>query len=183
MFKTRWHTAALAGVAGLALTACASTTTYGPAAQGGYGYSDQKIEEDRYRLTFRGNSLTNRETVETYLLYRASEIALQNGYDHFLVVEDDTEKSTTYSGTSFNDPFLNPRFGFAPFPYYAYGYGWGGRFGGVNDVDIRPRDRYTAIAYVKLGRGEKPADVTNAYDARQVAENLGPLVVRAEERS
>ena len=181
MFKTRWQTAALVGAGALALTACASTTSYGPAAQNGYGYSEQKIEEDRYRITFRGNSLTDRETVETYLLYRASEITLANGYDHFLVVEDDTEKTTTYSGTV-TDPF-GPRFGYAPFPYYAYGYGWGGRFGAVQDVDVRPRDRYTAIAYVKLGRGEKPADVTNAYDARQVSENLGPLVVRAEDRS
>ena len=179
-FKTRWQTAALAGVGALALTACASTTGYGPATDSGYGYSDQKIEEDRYRITFRGNSLTDRETVETYLLYRAAEITLANGYDHFLVVEDDTERSTTYSGTSFNDPFMRPGFGFGPFPYYAPGFGWGGRFGGVNDVQIRPRDRYTAIAYVKLGRGEKPADVMNAYDARSVSENLGPLVVRTE---
>ena len=179
MFKTRWQTAALVGAGALALTACASTTSYGPAAQNSYGYSEQRSEDDRFRITFRGNSLTDRETVETYLLYRAAELTLANGYDHFLVVEDDTERTTTYSGTA-TDPF-GPRFGlYAPFPYYAYGYPWGPR---VADVDLRPRDRYTAIAYVKLGRGEKPADVTNAYDARSVERNLGPRIVRPDPAS
>ena len=45
----------------------------------GYGFSEQRIEDDRYRITFRGNSSTSRETVENSLLYRAAELTVQTG--------------------------------------------------------------------------------------------------------
>jgi hypothetical protein len=41
------------------------------------GYSDQQIESNRFRVSFAGNSLTARETVERYLLYRAAELTVQ----------------------------------------------------------------------------------------------------------
>lgn len=185
MFKTKPQHMLLGAAATLALAACASSTPYEAAAvsKSGYGFTEQKIEDDRYRISFRGNSLTTREQVETYLLLRSAELTLQGGYDHFIVVEDDTERTTTYTGTS--GPAFGPAFGpYAyygrgrAFPYYGYGYPWGAGFGPgfANDVDIRPRDRYTAIAYIKMGAGEKPAGETAAYDARQVEENLRPLV-------
>lgn len=160
--------------AALSLAACASSTYYTPATKSdGYGYSDQKIEDNRYRIIFRGNSLTERETVETYLLYRAAEVTLEQGYDHFLVVKDDTEKSTTITGR--RDPYY---YGAGrPFPYYGWGYRWDPFY---DDVTYRERTRYAAMAYIILGKGPKPADNPTAYDARQVLENLGPSVVRPE---
>ena len=184
MFKTKPHHLLL-GVAGLALTACATATPYAQADRGaGYGFTDQKIESDRFRITFRGNSVTPREQVETYLLLRAAELTLAEGYDHFIVVEDDTEKTTTYTGTA-NPALGGFGYGYGPygfygaraFPYYGWG-GWGPGFGPGfgSDVNIRPRDRYTAVAYVKLGRGPKPDDVLTAYDAGEVERNLRPLI-------
>ena len=183
MFKTYPHTLLL-GAAALALAACATSTPYAPAeANKGYGFTDQKIEDDRYRITFRGNAQTSREAVETYLLLRSAELTLENGFDHFIVVEDETDKSTTYRGTSnaFGPGFGAFGPGFGAFPYYGYGFPWGAGFGGgfVNDIDIRPRDRYTAIAYVKMGEGQKPEDELAAYDARQVEQNLRSLVAQA----
>jgi len=66
----------LVAASALTLAACATATPYQPASEpGGYdGFSQQMIENDRARITFGGNSLTNRETVENYLLYRAAEI-------------------------------------------------------------------------------------------------------------
>ena len=49
------------------------------------GFSEQQIEDNRYPVQFAGNCLTDRKTVETYLLYRAAELTRQNGYDHFRV--------------------------------------------------------------------------------------------------
>ena len=46
------------------LAACATETPYSPADDRGYGFTEQKIESDRYRITFAGNSLTDRQTVE-----------------------------------------------------------------------------------------------------------------------
>ena len=66
------------------------------AAQDGYGYSEQRIEENRYRVSFAGNSATSRQTVEDYLLYRAAELTVQTGHDWFEVVDRDTVQE--YSG-------------------------------------------------------------------------------------
>lgn len=177
------RTAALALVAGLALAACTTTTTpYQPAAQGGgFGFSEQKIEEGRYRITFRGNSSTTREQVENSLLYRAAELTLQSGFDHFILLESDTEAKKSYSSTP--SPAFYGRYGYGPyccygFPYYAYGWGWGYPY----DSYTREITRYSAVAYVSMHKGAKPADNPQAFDARQVIENLRSLIIREPAR-
>lgn len=162
------------GLGALALAACATSTPYAPAEGGnGYGFSEQRIEANRYRVMFRGNSSTNRETVETFLLYRAAELTLANGFDYFIVIENDTEARSSYS-TSANPAFFGRYpFGFYgpygyAFPYYAYGFGWGAPF----DSYTREITRYSAVAFVTMHRGEKPADNPQAFNAREVADNL-----------
>ncbi|MEM9496038.1 MAG: hypothetical protein AAGA09_08540 [Pseudomonadota bacterium] len=174
------------GASALLLAACATSTPYGPATQsGGYGFSEQRIEDNRFRITFRGNSLTARETVENSLLYRAAELTRQEGYDYFTVVENDTETRTSVVGSSsaafygrygYGYPFYRP---FNAFPYYAYGFGWGPGFGPGFRDDFYAREvtRYSAIAFVTMHRGEKPDDDTRSFDARGVIENLGPYVL------
>jgi hypothetical protein len=49
------------------------------------------IEQNRVRISFRGNTLTDRDTVENYLLYRAAEVTLSSGKDYFIVANRDTE--------------------------------------------------------------------------------------------
>lgn len=157
--------AALLGM--LLLAACGSPTPYQPVLDG-YGYSEQRLEENRFRVTFSGNSLTHRETVENYLLYRAAEVTLLTGNDHFVVVERDTERSTTY----YSD-FYGPSI-FGGFSTYRSGVG----FGGFSTGTSRPTDRYMAQAYIVVHPGPKPPDDPNAYDARAVMQNLSPKVVR-----
>ena len=77
---------AVLGLAMLGLIGCGEPTSYRPAADG-YGYSEQQIETNRYRVTFAGNELTEPHTVQNYLLYRAAEITLDRGYDYFTVVD------------------------------------------------------------------------------------------------
>ncbi len=167
------------GGAFMLLAACATATPYGPASQGsGYGFSEQQIEEGRFRITFRGNSSTSRETVENSLLFRAAELTLQGGYDYFIVEERDTEARTTYRNTGpafygrygYGYPFHRPYYAF---PYYAYGFRWGYPY----DSYTREVTRYSAIAFVTMHRGEKPTDNARAFDARDVIDNLGPVVL------
>ncbi|HRD45625.1 MAG TPA: hypothetical protein PLF78_03985 [Caulobacter sp.] len=181
---------ALAGllVAATMLTACATATPYQPNVPGqsvSGGFSESRLETNRFRVSFAGNSLTSRETVERYLLYRAAEVTVGEGYDWFTLVERDTDrKARTYV-----DP---PSYG----PYGAYGwwrpswryYGptWGWRrwdpwYGDpfwADRMDVRTIEKFEATAEIVLGRGAKPADDPRAFDAHDVMANLGPTIQR-----
>lgn len=158
--------AAVLLVAG-SLVGCASPTPYQPAVNG-LGYAEQPIEPDRYRVSFSGNALTPRETVENYLLYRAAEVTLARGYDHFVLVEKDTERSTTYDTTVS---------GLGGYPYRRAPF-YGPYFGDFATATARPSDRYAAYANIALRHGRKPPGNPNAYDARAVLERLGPTIAR-----
>lgn len=181
-------TAAVAGL--LALGACETATPYQPLGTRGThasgGYSDQQIEPNRWSVTFSGNSLTSRQTVERYLLYRAADLTLQNGYDWFTTVDRNTERKTDYVG--YSDPFYDswggglwgPRWGFYGRGYGGWRYGYGGAFGGPygfgggfgNDLDVRQISQYQANAEIVMGKGAKPAGDRRAFDARAVVDHL-----------
>ena len=183
--------AGLALIGVLVLTSCVTSTPYGPAGNGGFGYADQKIDSNRYRVTFRGNSSTARETVENYLLYRAAELTVQNGFDHFIVVENEVEARSYFRslyGPSYAGGFgpFYGRYGFrsrfGAFPYYPYGFGFGPGVGpgfyGANDV--RESRQYTAIAFISLHKGPKSDSEPAAFSAREVLDNLRETIVQPE---
>ncbi len=168
----------VAAMAALSLAACATSTPYGPATGNNpYGFSDQRIEENRYRIVFRGNSSTTREAVETFLLYRAAELTVEGGFDYFVVMEQDTEANKRYSASPNPAFYGRYYYGYGPyccaFPYYAYGWGWGSPF---DDYSTREYTRYTAIAFITMHKGTKPADDPQAFDARSVMDNLKSYV-------
>ncbi|WP_188055460.1 MULTISPECIES: CC0125/CC1285 family lipoprotein [unclassified Sphingosinithalassobacter] len=186
--RIRALTVALAG--SLALASCAYPTPYQPATgvgQNRTGYWDEQIESNRFRVSFAGNSLTSRETVERYLLFRAAQLTLEQGYDHFILFNRDTERTTR--------TYVDRSFGPGPFgywsPYWRYyrpHYGWGfydpfydDPFWGPRGFDTRTIDRYEAMAEIVLGRGPKPENV-RAFDARDVIERLGPSVMTPQAR-
>ena len=92
---SRTAIAAAAIVLSLGLAACETATPYQPNIPGqatSGGYSESRLEPDRWRVNFVGNTMTSRETVEGYLLYRAAELTLQNGDDWFAMVDRNTER-------------------------------------------------------------------------------------------
>lgn len=175
---------ALTALLAVSLAACATPTPYQPVIAGKVsagGFSEQRIEANRFRVTFAGNSLTSRETVEGYLLFRAAELTVQNGYDWFSITDRDTDKKTRTSVEP--DPFYRPWYGSYGFwrpswRYYGGGFGWrgwdpffGGPFWG-DRVDIRTIEKYEASAEIIMQKGAKPEADANAFDARAVTENL-----------
>lgn len=169
------------------LSACATGSPYRPAASnGGYGYSDQRLEENRYRLTFNGSGNTQRADVEDYLLYRAAELTLASGFDYFVVDNRATDARTqTYAEPAFGGYGygygFGPRFGPRPFyPYYANWtyfaprWGWRPYYDPFWDdpITLRQVTRFRANAEVILFKGPKPGDNPRAFDARDVQSNL-----------
>jgi hypothetical protein len=185
-------TAAVIAALGLGLAACETATPYQPAPPGGarsgaYGYSDYRIDSSHWRVSFAGNSLTSRETVEKYLLYRAAELTVQQGYDWFQTADRHTERNTSYYASP--DPFYHSGFwasyGWGWRPYWRYGGAWGWRtwdpwFGDpfwASRADILQIDRYEAATEILLGKGPAPVG-ERVFNAHEVEANLGPQVAR-----
>lgn len=170
----------------LALGACATATPYVPAGQGRYaaGYREARIEADRWRVTFSGNSLTSRDTVEMYMLYRAAELTVQQGYDWFETGDRVTTRDVRtmgipdpWWGDSAWGPYWRPSWRF-----YRRGF-WSpwDPFWDI-DYDVQLVTSYEAAAEIYMHRGARPAGDRHAFDAREVIANLGPRVVRPQPR-
>ena len=185
---------ATAASGALLLGACASETTYRPATGQGFsrtGFTDSQVEQNRFLVSFAGNSSTPRDTVERYLLFRAAEITLQQGGDYFVMTGRDTDlQSRTYTTGGFNSGLGYGGFGGYWGPSWRYygggfgygrGFGWspwyGGGFGAFNDFDVQTVQRYEASAEIVVGRGPIPRNNLRAFDARQVVDRIGPTVV------
>ena len=141
------------------LAACATPVTYGPASSGqGTGFSEQKIERDRIRVTFRGAGPDSQ--INDYALLRAADLTLQEGYDWFRVVQRDRgvsgsagpRMSVGTGGTSFGRRS-------------AVGLGVGTSF------DLGGGPMRTVSLEIKLGKGPAPAD-RDVYDARSVSQSI-----------
>jgi hypothetical protein len=175
---------ALAPLALLGLvTACATATPYQPLQTRGDvrgGYSEQRLEDNRYRVTFAGNTFTSRQTVENYLLFRAAELTREAGYDGFTMVARGTDPHTTTR--VFSDPFSA-----GPWGYWGPSWRFRGRFGWrswdpwmrspfwADDIDVSTVTSFEATAEIVMFKGNRPDD-PRSFDARQVMQNLGPTI-------
>lgn len=147
---------ALLAAAGLLFaTSAVALTPYQPAnpSRSPYGYAETQIEHNRVRVTFAGDSTTDRETVETYLLYRAAETTLARGYDHFVVLDHNVEETSEFRSSGPPRPPIAPR-------------------------NYREVSRYQATSDIVLQRGPHAEGQANAYDARAVMANLSWRIQR-----
>lgn len=155
------------------MAACNSSsapTPYQPATAG-FGYYEQQIETNRYRVGFAGDVGTPRKTVQSYLLYRAAEVTLISGHDYFAVAQQDTEQSAEYYGVS------SPRVSVG---VENYGAGSGTAAGVSAILGTAPDTSYEAYMDILVFGEEKPFGDTNAYDALDIVERLGPAIQRNE---
>ncbi len=172
----RMRDAVVAGMLSLLLVACAAPTPYAPAGWEGSreGYAAYPLEENRYRVTFTGNTATARETVENYLLFRAAEITLESGHDYFRVVDQATNADTIYRTT------LNGTTAFWPHSRAGYYHGFAPGFASARSY---PMTRYAATMEIVVASGEKSRDDVDAYNARSVIDTLEARIVRPQSAS
>jgi flavin-binding protein dodecin len=166
--KTVVTTFAAALAAGM-LAACATPTPFAAADSRGYGYREQRIETDRYIVTFSGNSATNGDQVADMALRRAAELTLAEGYDWFEVVSrTDNVDGGGRSGSGVSVGVGGVSGGGRSSVGTSVGLSFplgGGGGGAASSTSLE----------VRMGGGERPDRVT-AYDALSVARNLAGAV-------
>jgi hypothetical protein len=64
---------------------CAAATTYQPSGLTG-GYSEIKLQDDVWRVVFSGNGFATLESIQSYWLFRCSELTIEKGYDGFEIL-------------------------------------------------------------------------------------------------
>lgn len=174
----------------LATTGCAaSSTPYQPLSAGSRisgGYSDLRIDETHYRISFAGNRLTSCERVENYLLFRAAELTSLKGYDYFIIEDREVEHQIERKvrRDPLYDPLYSPYYGYRR-PYWRYyrtGRGWYHWYPYYGDpfwadrYDVRTIERFEATADIWLGSGTPPDGNVRSFNAREVRDRLGPQI-------
>ena len=177
-------------VLALTLGACATATPYQPSAQGraasSGGFSDRQLAPGKFIVKFSGNNLTSRETVESYLLYRAAELTLAQGYDRFRMENRQTDRTirTVQERESLSyRPFFGPGYANWLPSWQVYGhYGWQswdplgyGSFG-RDGFSERTVQRFEVSAQVIMAKATDAGD--SGFDARAVVADLGPRLQR-----
>lgn len=117
------------------------------------GFTDARLSEDTFKVSFVSNAFTPRATAEIYILYRCAEVVVAAGYDHFQI-----------TGTSGNWTPWSPDRPFPVLPQSALA---------AEHRAHHPAGEYGAL--VRASKGERPE---GAYDARQLLQFLAPSIRR-----
>lgn len=151
-------------VAALSLSACASLAPYGPQrSASGQGFSEQRIESDRFRVTYRGIGAPG--PVADMALLRAAQLTTEQGFDWFVVTQRYVDGRPDSAGGI--RPSVSVGYGSSNFGGWrtsGTGVGLGLNFSGPSPT--------STVLEIRLGRGGKPADL-EVYDAREVQAQLG----------
>lgn len=173
---------AVFAVTALALSACATSGLY-QARDAESGYAETQLGASHWRVEFVGDNFTSRETVETYLLYRAAELTAQNGDEWFAMSAPSTSEDVEIivegeRPQAYRDRYWRPRWRrrsrffwsdvdpVGPMPYERRP---------VLESNVAERVHYSASVEIFTGRGAAPA---GAFDAAQIIARLGPSIIR-----
>jgi hypothetical protein len=92
-----------------AIALLAGCATPYKSADAGKGYSDFRITTDVFAVSFRGSAGTFEETVDRYLLRRASELTLEHGFTYFVILsEKERTRSSSLGYSGFKIPIIAP---------------------------------------------------------------------------
>jgi hypothetical protein len=57
------------------------------------GYSETKLGENIWNISFQGNGYTNDERANDFTLLRSAEVCLENGYSFFIITQNNGQNS------------------------------------------------------------------------------------------
>ncbi|WP_409020459.1 CC0125/CC1285 family lipoprotein [Brevundimonas vesicularis] len=157
-------TISLIAASALVLTGCASLAPYGPQMTArGQGYSELRIEQDRFRVTYSGVGAPG--PVADRALYRAAQLTLEQGYDWFEVTQRWVDGRPDSAGGV--QPSVSIGAGSS-----RYG-GWSSSGVGVGlGLNLSGPSATSTTLEIVMGRGAM-SDRREAYNARSVIESIG----------
>ena len=144
------------------IAGCASEgpTGYQAAGDGRFGYTETRIEDGRFRITYRGSGGMSIERVEQLALRRAAELTQTEGLEWFRVVSQEVSGEDR-GGVSVGGGVGTGSYGRRS----GVGVGIGGDFGRVGSSRY-----FTARLEILMGSGPRPDDPA-VYRAGSVLEN------------
>ena len=144
------------------VAACASTSSYGPAAKSGaMGYESLQIETDRFRVSYTDSDAAR---ARDRALLRAAEVTLEHGRDWFEITSSYTADETVRSGSR-SSVSIGGSTGSYGRSSVGVGVGIGIPLGSGSSGKV------TEVLEIRIGAGDKP-EGPNVYDARSVDINL-----------
>lgn len=174
----RFAAATMTGATLLLLVSCAppGPTGYRPLT-GKFGYTVDRVDESTWRVVYYANPETPGARVEEFALYRAAQLAREQGKSQFAVMEKDFGREE--ERRSIRE---------APPP----GFEQGGSGYGVNTTISRTPDniglgsddvsvRLRAELVVRPYEGAPPADAMRLYATERTLDSLAPVVERASQ--
>nr|WP_116370714.1 hypothetical protein [Cupriavidus taiwanensis] len=148
---------------GVALTGCA--TAYQPEGLSG-GFTETQIENNVFRVSFRGNGYTRAERAEDLVLLRSAELTMEHGFTHFVIID----AKSRVDKSSFTTPTQSyTTANVSAFGSTAYGSAHTTTTGGQTIEFSSPSTTNTVVAFA--GRPNVPAMI---YDARAICDSIGP---------
>jgi hypothetical protein len=144
----------------LILNACA--TSYQTTGLTG-GYSESQLDENIFRVSFKGNGYTSPEKAADFTLLRSAELALEHGFHFFSIIDSDSySKEATYTTPTTSTTTVNV-YGSGN---YAYATANTTTHGGQTYKFSKPRSTNTIVCFK-----EKPKNGFS-YNANFIFESL-----------
>jgi hypothetical protein len=158
-----------------ALAGCQGTP-YKPLAQGA-GYAERPVGPRQWEIEYTATAVTPRRRLREYLLYHAAEVALGQGAERFLVLDEDLGLGPLEGIDPTGDLQRSPREIEHPYRWRPSGFD---EPPGEGTTQYRPEKRHTARLRIRLldpGETVPKPDRQNVYDARAVIRGLGPRIL------
>ncbi len=128
----------------------------------GGGYSESQLQEDTFRVSFKGNAFVDKEKAQDYLLLKCAEITLDHGFDYFIILgEEDSTAVSSYT-TPTNISTQSTSYGTGTYTQHTTGNAT--ITGGDTYYFSKPR----STCIIKCFKGKKPNDLPNAFTAYQL---------------
>ena len=128
------------------------------------GFSETQLGENVFQVSFKGNAYTSRERAADFNLLRSAEVALENGFSYFAIVDSERYSKTGAYTTLTTSHTTGSAYGYGN---YAYGSATTRTTGGQTFFYSKPRTVNTIVCFKN-----KPEIDGLVYDAAFIVRSI-----------